>query len=186
LLTRLEKAVNFNLRGAIMQKHLKTVKDLLEKSFDVKVDYSSAEANIGNNKYTHEVLKVMHNPDPLPFMTITYDASTESLKISTELQYPDTFLITEIVIACMNVCKVEAGRAYLIVPSEEGAYDILYSEEAYDFLDKAIQEDKDFMDAQIEAMQEADDQDLTGGATMENSLIFPKKPTGTNGNNNLH
>lgn len=168
-----------------MQKHLKTVKELLEKSFDIKVEHSSAEAIIGNKKYNHEVLKITHSPDPIPFMTITYDASTESLKVSTELQYPDTFRIAEIVIACMNVCKVEAGRAYLMVPSETGAFDVLYGDEAYDYLDKAIQESKDFMDAQMEEMED-DDQDLTGGATLENSLIFPKKPTGTNGNNNLH
>jgi hypothetical protein len=156
---------------------------MLEKSFDVKVDHSSAEANIGGKKYTHEVLKVMHSPDPLPFMTITYDQSSESLKVNTELQYPDTFLITEIVVACMNVCKVEAGKAYLMIPTDEnGSFDVLYGDEAYDYLDKAIEEDR------MEAMQEDedDDQDLTGGATMENSLIFPKKPTGTNGNNNLH
>ena len=102
-----------------MQKNLKTVKEMLEKSFDVKVEHSSAESNISNKKYSHEVLKIMHNPDPIPFMTISYDDTADCLKISTELQYPDTFIIVEITVACMNICKVEAGRAYLIIPNEE-------------------------------------------------------------------
>jgi hypothetical protein len=117
-----------------MLKQLFDVKEMIEKKYAYYVTHNKDEAT------SHELLQVSMSPDEIPFMTFTYNKSDDCLYINTELQYPDTFTIAEISLDCMRMYNTRMGKPFLIIPTEDGKSDVLYGNDAYDYIADRIEE----------------------------------------------
>lgn len=153
-----------------MQKQLADVKKMIENN------YGYTATHMKDDKSGIELLQASISPGEIPFMTFSYNKILDCITINTELQYPDTFTVTEIALNCMRIYDTRMGKAFLVVPIENGKHDVLYGEEAYDYIENKIEEFDSFQEEM--ANHEEGSQYFTTRETKKNKI--------TDGSGNIH